>query len=93
VAIPHARIDGLKDPIVAVGLCDSGIEFDAPDGQPAHVVFLLLTPRKDPSVQLELSANISQIFRDPHALERVQRAQNFTEFLAALKLLEPRPRV
>jgi Kef-type K+ transport system membrane component KefB/mannitol/fructose-specific phosphotransferase system IIA component (Ntr-type) len=91
VAIPHARIDGLKDPIVAVGLSDSGIEFDAPDGQPAHIVFLLLTPRKDPSVQLELSANISQIFRDPHALERVQRSQNFTEFLAALKMLEPRP--
>jgi mannitol/fructose-specific phosphotransferase system IIA component (Ntr-type) len=91
VAIPHARIDGLKDPIVAVGLSDSGIEFDAPDGQPAHIVFLLLTPRKDPSVQLELSANVSQIFRDPHALERVLRSQNFTEFLAALKMLEPRP--
>jgi mannitol/fructose-specific phosphotransferase system IIA component (Ntr-type) len=91
VAIPHARIEGLKDPIVAVGLSDSGIDFDAPDGQPAHIVFLLLTPRKDPSVQLELSANISQIFRDPHALERAQRSQNFTEFLAAMKTLEPRP--
>jgi Kef-type K+ transport system membrane component KefB/mannitol/fructose-specific phosphotransferase system IIA component (Ntr-type) len=92
VAIPHARIDNLKEPIVAVGLCDSGIEFDAPDGQPAHIVFLLLTPRKDPAVQLELSANISQMFRDPHVLERLQRSQSFTEFLAVLKMHEPRPR-
>jgi mannitol/fructose-specific phosphotransferase system IIA component (Ntr-type) len=43
-------------------------------------------------VQLELSANISQIFRDPKALERVQRIQNYTEFLAALRMLEPRPK-
>ena len=77
---------------VAVGLCDSGLEFDSPDGQPTHVLFLLLTPQKDPSVQLELSANIAQIFRDPHALERVQRAQTFTEFLAAMKMLEPHAR-
>jgi len=91
VAIPHARIEGLKEPIVAVGLSDGGIEFDAPDGQPAHIVFLLLTPLKDPAVQLELSANISQIFREPRALERVQRSQSYTEFLAALKMLEPRP--
>jgi Kef-type K+ transport system membrane component KefB/mannitol/fructose-specific phosphotransferase system IIA component (Ntr-type) len=92
VAIPHARIEGLKDPIVVVGLSDAGVDFDAPDGLPAHVVFLLLTPRKDPAVQLELSANISQIFRDPKALERVQRIQNYTEFLAALRMLEPRPK-
>uniref|UniRef100_A0A7C2K2X6 PTS EIIA type-2 domain-containing protein n=1 Tax=Schlesneria paludicola TaxID=360056 RepID=A0A7C2K2X6_9PLAN len=92
VAIPHARIEGLKAPLVAVGLSDRGIEFDAPDGQPAHVVFLLLTPRKDPAVQLELSANISQIFREPQALDKVQQIQNYTEFLAVLKTLEPRPK-
>ncbi len=90
VAIPHARIAGLKDAIVVVGISEAGINFDAPDGRPAHILFLLLTPREDPSVQLGLSANIAQTFRDPNSLRHVLQARNFTEFLAKLKVLESR---
>ena len=71
VAIPHARLDGISEPVVAVGISEAGIDFDAPDGQPAHVLFLLVTPRSDPTMQLELSADISHLFREPHCLERV----------------------
>ena len=90
VAIPHARLAGLQEAIVVVGISEPGINFDAPDGLPAHILFLLLTPRDDPSVQLGLSANIAQTFRDPDSLQDVLRATNFTELLAALKILESR---
>jgi Kef-type K+ transport system membrane component KefB len=85
VAIPHARLADIKEPVVVVGVSEAGLPFDAPDGQPAHVLFLLVTPRADPEVQLDLSADIAHIFREPHCLERVLRAETFTEFLAALK--------
>jgi Kef-type K+ transport system membrane component KefB/mannitol/fructose-specific phosphotransferase system IIA component (Ntr-type) len=85
VAIPHARLDALKEPLVVVGISEAGLPFDAPDGQPAHVVFLLVTPRADPAAQLDLSADIARKFRDPHCLERVLRAANVTELMAALK--------
>jgi mannitol/fructose-specific phosphotransferase system IIA component (Ntr-type) len=88
LALPHARIAGLDQPVIIVGLSEPGIDFDAPDGQPAHVVFLLLTPRDDPDVQLNLSAGIARMFRHPDALPRVVRAENYTELLAALKTLE-----
>jgi hypothetical protein len=39
-------------------------------------------------VQLELSANISHLFREPRCLERVLRAASYTELLAALKMVE-----
>lgn len=87
VAIPHARISGLKEAIVVVGISEPGIDFDAPDGQPAHILFLLLTPREDPTVQLGLSANIAKTFHHPDSLQKVLRATNFTELLAALKIL------
>lgn len=90
VAIPHARLADLNEPVVAVGISEAGVAFDAPDGQPAHVVFLLITPRRDPTVQLELSANISQMFKDPGAQERILRATSFTELVAALKILTPK---
>jgi mannitol/fructose-specific phosphotransferase system IIA component (Ntr-type) len=90
VAIPHARIAGLKEAIVVAGISEPGINFDAPDGQLAHVIFLLLTPREDPTVQLGLSANIAQMFRNPDSLQYVLRTTTFTELLAALKILESR---
>jgi Kef-type K+ transport system membrane component KefB len=90
VAIPHARLVNIRDPVVAVGVSEAGIDFDAPDGQPAHVVFLLVTPIADPAVQLDFSADISHMFREPHCLERVLRAATFTELLAALKTVAPK---
>lgn len=88
LAIPHARIAGLSEPVIVVGMSEPGIDFDAPDGMPAHVVFLLLTPHEDPDVQLHLSAGIARMFRQPDALPRLTRAETYTEFLAALKTLE-----
>lgn len=74
----------------AVGISEAGLPFDAPDGQPAHDVFMLVTPRGDATVQLVLSANISRKFRTPGSLERALRAEDFTECVAALKVIAPR---
>ncbi|WP_459556551.1 cation:proton antiporter domain-containing protein [Lacunimicrobium album] len=89
IALPHARLDELSTAVVAVGLSEPGIGFDAPDGQPAHLIFLLLTPLKDPSVQLEISAQIARTFRDANSLSRVLGVNSYTEFLAVLKTLAP----
>lgn len=86
VALPHLRSPDVREPVVVVGLSEAGVDFDAPDGQLVHVMFLLVTPAGDPTVQLELSAGISHLFRDPHSLERVLRAETYTEFVAALKV-------
>jgi mannitol/fructose-specific phosphotransferase system IIA component (Ntr-type) len=90
VALPHARVPNLAQPMVVVGVSEAGVDFDAPDGRLAHVILLLLTPEENPTAQLDLSADIAEIFRDPHSLEHVLRAQSYTEFLAALKTLAPK---
>jgi Kef-type K+ transport system membrane component KefB len=92
VALPHARVAGLMQPLVVVGMSDAGIDFDAPDGHLAHLVLLLLTPAESPTAQLDLSANIAELFREPGVLEHVMRARTYTEFLAALKTLAPKGR-
>jgi Kef-type K+ transport system membrane component KefB/mannitol/fructose-specific phosphotransferase system IIA component (Ntr-type) len=87
VALPHARIEGLREPVVAVGISRSGIDFDAPDGKPAHVIFLLLTPADNPGIQLVISSEISRLFRRGTIMDRVMRARNFTDFLALITTL------
>lgn len=85
VALPHARIEGVSKPIVAVGVSDAGIDFDAPDDKLAHVIFLILTPVNDPDIQLEITAELAKLFREYGMAERVLQTKSYTEFLALVK--------
>ncbi|MCM2286969.1 MAG: cation:proton antiporter [Desulfobacula sp.] len=85
VALPHARIENLRAPLVVAGISKTGIDFDAPDGRPATVIFLVLTPENDPGAQLEIAAEIAKLFRDPHILDQILRMKTFTEFLALIR--------
>lgn len=89
LAIPHARLDGLKSPLVAVGVSDSGIDFDSSDGLPARLVFLILTPGGEHSIQLEILADIARTFHNPEMVEKVLRAANITEFRALIRTETP----
>ncbi|HEX9592557.1 MAG TPA: cation:proton antiporter [bacterium] len=85
VAVPHARIDELDGSVVGVGLSRDGIDFDAPDGEKSRMVFLLLTPARDVSVQLEILADIAQRLADRSLREKLIRAPSYTEFRALMK--------
>jgi Kef-type K+ transport system membrane component KefB/mannitol/fructose-specific phosphotransferase system IIA component len=66
IAIPHARIGGLADPLVVIGASKEGIEWDEIDGRPAHLVFLILTDAEDTETQLELLARIARAYSGAH---------------------------
>lgn len=85
VAVPHARIEGLEAPVVGVGLSVPGIDFDAPDGEPAHLIFLLFTPLREDGLQLEILADIARTFREGAVRERAMKAGGYREFLALVK--------
>jgi Kef-type K+ transport system membrane component KefB/mannitol/fructose-specific phosphotransferase system IIA component (Ntr-type) len=84
VAIPHARLDGLRESLVVVGISKTGIDFDSPDGRLAKVIFLILTPSSAPGEQLQIAAEIARLFRDLRMPGRVLGTQNFTDFLALM---------
>jgi K+:H+ antiporter len=88
IAVPHARMAGLKKPVVVVGRSEAGIDFDAADGKPAHIVCLLITARDDPGSQVELLRSVAQSFADPQARQTALAANTYTEFLAAIRLGE-----
>lgn len=85
VALPHARVAGLDEVWVVVGVTLNGIDFDAPDGKPANLIFLILTPEDDPSAQLDIAAEITRRFRDQDTVDAALRAEHFTDFLALMR--------
>ena len=59
VAIPHARLETLARPLVLLGVSEPGIDWNAIDDQPAHLIFLILTPADDRDTQLEILSTIA----------------------------------
>ena len=64
VAIPHARIDGITNPVVAFGKTHADVDWDSPDGEPTHFVFLILSPKEDAGLQLQILRAISVTMSD-----------------------------
>ena len=60
IAIPHARVDSVDRPIASFGRSRQGVDFDAVDGKPTHLFFLLVAPGKEGSAHLLTLARLSR---------------------------------
>ena len=76
VAIPHARIDGLEAPVGAFVRLHEGVDFDAIDGRPCDLIFMLLAPHSSGADHLRALAQVSRTFRNADLRERLRRTQD-----------------
>jgi mannitol/fructose-specific phosphotransferase system IIA component (Ntr-type) len=53
VAIPHTKLDGVTSVVAAAGRSSKGVDFAALDGAPVYIVFLILSPERDPDSHLK----------------------------------------
>lgn len=74
IAIPHGRIKGLKEAHGAFFRLATPVPFDAPDGQPVNLVFVLLVPEAASERHLQLLSELAQMFSDKSFRERLATA-------------------
>ena len=84
IAIPHANDASIKALTVAMGMSTDGIEFDAIDDEPVHVVFLLLARMDDPGPHVRALAEISRLIQTPGLYRRLTEAKSPREVLDIL---------
>jgi PTS system nitrogen regulatory IIA component len=65
IAIPHGKIPGLDEMVVSFGRSREGIAFEAMDGKPVHLFFLLMAPENLAGQHLKVLAKISRMLKDP----------------------------
>ena len=61
IAIPHARIETIKNLALAFGRSKAGVDFKSPDQKPAHLIFLILCPIHDEGAQVRTLAQIARL--------------------------------
>jgi PTS system nitrogen regulatory IIA component len=74
VAIPHGRIKGLKEALCAFMRLAQPVPFDAPDGNPVSLVFVLLVPEQATEKHLQMLSELAQMFSDKPLREAMSRA-------------------
>ena len=82
IAIPHGRLPDLQTPLTALVRHDAGVDFDAIDGQPVHIIVLLLAPENEEKSHLELLASLARALQRESVRKAVMQARNADEVSA-----------
>ena len=84
IAIPHGKFAGLKRIVGIFARLAEPIDFDAVDGDPVDVVFLLLAPEGAGADHLKALARISRLLREGSAVEKLRASRDAAALYAVL---------
>ncbi len=85
IAIPHAKSDSVKELVAAFGLSRKGVNFDALDGEPVYIFFLLVAPPDSAGPHLKALARISRLLRDKFFRQTLKNAKDEKEILRIIR--------
>ena len=84
VGIPHAKTNAVKRLVAAFGISHEGVRFDALDGEPVYIFFLLVAPEDSAGPHLKGLARISRLLKDKFFRESLKA---LTDEKAIVKLI------
>jgi len=88
IALPHARVNFVKTPIISITSFKNGVDLGALDGDKVFLVFLIVSPQKSEGLHLKILANISRLLRDKFFLAKLKNAKSPEEIKKAIKSQE-----
>ena len=90
VAIPHARLAGIKEPVVFVATTKDGVAWGAPDGRPVDVIVLFLSPAAATDIHLKILSAVGDLMQQQGVLRDIRAARTDAELLRTLTAQEKR---
>ena len=76
IAIPHCRLAACSVPVCALLRLDTPIDFDALDGAPVDLVFVLLVPEEATEEHLQLLSQIAQLLERADVRDKLRKAKD-----------------
>lgn len=87
-AFPHARLASLSRPLLAIARSREGIVFPSPDNQPVKIIFMILTPFNEPTLQLNILKQLSGIISNVTLRKRLFSANTHEDLLNIIRTFE-----
>jgi fructose-specific phosphotransferase system IIA component len=85
LAVPHVKIDSVKDFVMAIGRKKDGIDFDSLDGKPVYLVIMIGANTEQRDDYLKVLAKISILLKNSDFREKMIHAVNAEEIIELLK--------
>lgn len=84
IAIPHGKCDAVKQPGLAAMVIKNGVDFDALDGDPVTLLFLIAAPNTKDNVHLDVLSKLSVLMMDESFSDSLRHAGSVEEFLSII---------
>ena len=81
IAIPHCKSDAVSKPGLAAMVIPNGVDFDALDGEPVQLLFLIAAPDTEDNVHLDVLSKLSVLLMDEDFTANLKKAKSVKEFL------------
>ncbi|KQP09174.1 PTS sugar transporter subunit IIA [Methylobacterium sp. Leaf93] len=85
IALPHARLEGVRRPFGCLVRLRDAVNFDAIDERPVDLVFLLLLPNNAQGTQLNALTCVARRMRDPEAAAAMRGARDASALYATMR--------
>ena len=84
IAIPHAKCSAVKRPGLAAITVPDGVDYEALDGQPSNLFFMIAAPEDGADVHLEVLSRLMVLLMDEDFKNKLLNAKSKQEFLAVI---------
>ena len=81
IAIPHAKVEAVKEPGLAAMVIKDGVDFESLDGEPVTLLFLIAAPDTKDNVHLDVLSKLSMMLMDEEFTKNLRNASTAEEFL------------
>ena len=88
IAIPHGKSDAVEKLVAALGTQRRGVDFEALDGEPAYVFFLLVSPANVSGPHIKALARISRLLKNDDFKKKLIAAETAAEIIEIIETEE-----
>jgi len=85
IGIPHGKLKTIDTLVMGFGLSRKGVDFDAMDGRPAHIFFMLITPESSTGLHLKALARIARMLKNETFKEKLFRAKTPDDIISIIQ--------
>lgn len=85
IAIPHALIEEVKEPFLALAVIKKGVDFEAMDQLPTYVLLLLLGNKNNPGAQLKILAHVCRLVKETNFVEQIMKIESPKDICSLLE--------
>lgn len=85
LALPHGKLDGVNGVAVCMGLSHGGIDYEALDHEPVHVVVMVFSETGNPGPHIQILSEIARLFAGDAFMRQLLDARSAEDIIRLIR--------